>query len=266
MKHIALFCLLAGLCYTADEARAQQSPISFGLKGGVNMTTVAGDDANLSASKFLPIDMFSQFGSFDVTAEPQSKTLFSGGVYVAYMFNSLLSAQAEAMYTSKGVSYDKDFSYSLSIFGSLSGNMKADAELTYIDIPLLLKITAPVEGSIKPYVVVGPSFGILVDKTTSVEGSAKVVVSGQSNEVLNGPIPAVFTFNNLDIGATFGGGISFRTIATAIGVEARYTMGFQSAVKSVSVDGSALGVGDTSSELDMKNRAFGITAFMEFYF
>lgn len=269
MKYIALCCLLAALCYTADEARAQTSPISVGLKGGIAITTVGGNDASLEAAKFFPLDNFQGLGVPDIVADPQSKTQFSGGVYVSYTFSSLLSAQAEVLYTGKGVSYDKDFAMSFGLFGSANGNFKADVAWTYIEVPLLLKVTAPIEG-IRPYGFIGPSFSILVDNSTTVEGSAEATVNGQSFELLNGPIPSKFTFRTVDIGAVFGAGFSARMMNTAIGVEARYTMGFQSAIKSVEVTPPLPGqVGtpvSSTSDLDMKNRVMSVMAFMEFYF
>ncbi len=261
MKRIALFCLLAG---TAGEARAQQSPVSFGLKGGVLITTVGGEDARLDAASFIPAGGIGAIGGFDLTAEPQSKTLFAGGAYLSYALHPMLAVQAEVMYATKGVLYDRDFSYSF--FGtSISGNLNADAELSYLEIPLLLKFILPVEGPIKPYVYAGPSFGKLLDDQTVIKAHIKTNITGDPIET-DVPIPADFTYKSLDIGAAFGGGISVRMAGTALGVEARYTMGLQSAVESVDIRDEESGQTQTIADLDMKNRAFGISAFMEFYF
>lgn len=253
MRRYSILCLLLCLCCTAGEVWAQQSPFTFGLKGGVNLASVGGDDAELSIDRFIPTSL--PIPGLNLTAEPQSKVYFSGGVTFAYSFTSLFALQAEVLYSGKGVQYDRDFSFSFPGFPSISGRLKADADLAYIEIPLLVKLTLPVPGDTRPYIYAGPAVSILADKTTSAKIESSDLPAGFPTT-----LPVTFNVNDLDWGMAFGAGVQARMMNTGLGLEARYTLGLQSALHSVTVQGQE------SRELDIKNRVLSISGFMEFYF
>lgn len=253
MKRYSILGLLLCLCCTAGELQAQQSPFTFGLKGGVNLATVGGDDAELSLDRFIPTSL--PIPGLNLTAEPQSKVYFGGGVTFAYAFTSLFALQAEVLYSGKGVRYDREFSFSFPGFSSISGRLKADADLSYVEIPLLVKLTLPVPGDTRPYIYAGPAISLLADKTTSAKIESSDLPAGFPSS-----LPVTFNVNDFDWGVAFGAGVQVRMMNTGLGLEARYTLGMQSALQSVSVQGQE------SRELDIKNRVLSISGFMEFYF
>lgn len=260
MKYLFIVFSISALFCCSSSAFAQKSPWSFGLKAGVNRATVSGEDAKLSLAKFASIPT----GFFDLTAEPQPKTAFAGGVYIAYAFSDLFSVQAEVLLSGKGVGYNRDFSVSL-LGNNLSGNVTADAEVSYIEIPLLAKLVLPVAGTVQPYLYGGPSLGVLTDKATSV----RIKASGLSNvgipDNLPIDIPATFAFYDIDWSAVVGGGVRFRLENTALGLDARYTMGLRSALESIKVS-SPTGPDGAAQKVEMKHRVLTVVGCMEFYF
>lgn len=261
MKSLSFaFCISLWLC-CSFSAFAQKVPWSFGLKAGINRSTVGGEDAKLSLAKFASIPT----GFFDLTADPQPKTAFAGGVYVTYTFSDLFSVQAEALLSGKGVGYERDFSVSI-LGNDISGHITADAEVSYVEIPVLAKLIMPVAGTVQPYVYAGPSLGILADKTTSVRIKASGLSGGGIPDNLPIDIPVTFAFYDIDWSAVIGGGVRFRLENTALGLDARYTMGLRSALESVKASGLTGGQDGVAQKVDMKHRVLTVTGFMEFYF
>lgn len=248
-------CAIAVWSSCSFVAVAQQSPWSFGLKGGINRATVGGEDAQLSLARFAPIST----GVINLTADPETKTIFTGGAYVAYAFSDLFSVQAEVQLSGKGVKYNRDFAFSL-FESSVSGNLTADADVSYIEIPIVAKLHLPVAGSVRPYVYGGPALGILSDKKTSVRAEVSGISVPGIPAGLPVDIPVTFSFYDMDWSAVIGGGVSFRMENTALGIDARYTMGLQSALKSVQAQNQS------AQDVDLRHRVFSITGFMEFYF
>lgn len=100
--------------------------ISFGVKGGVNFSTVTGGDEN-----------------------PDSRTSFHAGALVEVPLSDFFSLQLEALYSGQG--FDLDFE-------GPDGD-KAEVQLDYINVPLLAKIYVVKGLSID----VGPQFSFLVN-------------------------------------------------------------------------------------------------------
>ena len=98
----------------------------FGVKGGLNMANLYGDDVE----------------------DSKMKMAFGGGVWMNYGFNEALSLQPELMFMMKGAEEDVDD----------GGKIK----LTYLDINLLLKYAIPMEGNFVPFFNVGPQFAMLM--------------------------------------------------------------------------------------------------------
>lgn len=103
--------------------------ISFGVKGGVNFTSITGDD-------------------FD---SPDSRTSFHVGALVEFPLADMFSLQAEALYSGQGFEFDQP---------GLDGNEHVEYQLDYLNIPVLAKIYATKGLSFE----VGPQFGFKVNE------------------------------------------------------------------------------------------------------
>jgi hypothetical protein len=130
MKKFTFTLMLAAvMLFTASPLFAEG--MMFGVKGGLNLANLTGDDATMEG------------------VDPSMKLGFGGGIFFGYSFTELFGIQAEALYMMKGATYEE-------------GGVSVDTKLDYIEIPLLFKVNIPTEGKIKPAIFAGPAFGFLM--------------------------------------------------------------------------------------------------------
>jgi hypothetical protein len=117
-----------------------------GLKAGLNIANLSGDDVEGS----------------------DSKTGFAGGAFFTYQLSSMFAIQPEVYYSMKGATDKMDFN---------GATVDLTYTLDYIEIPVLFKLLIPLQGSnIKPSIFAGPSLGI---NTTA---KIKAEYQGESEE------------------------------------------------------------------------------------
>jgi hypothetical protein len=181
--------------------------MQIGLKAGLNISNLSGSDAG----------------------SPDSRTGFAGGAYFMYQFSPMFAIQPEAYYTMKGAKQK----------GTESGyTYTATLSLDYIEIPVLLKLLIPIQGSnINPSVFAGPS--IAFNTTHKV----KVEVAGQSAE------SDIQNIKSTDFSLVFGAGLGFPIGKNQLGFDVRYILGLST-------------IDDTSDPSDVKN---GVINFNVYY-
>jgi len=181
MKNLFLLFLtfLLTLFITPLNAQTQIGP-----KAGLNIANVVGDDA--------------QFFNQDL----DSRTGFTGGIFFMHQFSNLFAIQPEAYYTMKGATLNRtsaDITFSFD----------------YIEVPVLLKLIIPVEGSnVRPSIFAGPSLGF---NTT-----AKVKVEADTGESEEEDIKE--DVKSTDIGLVFGAGIGIMIGKNELGFDIRYNL------------------------------------------
>ncbi|QNH62766.1 porin family protein [Hymenobacter sediminicola] len=99
-----VFLALAMVAGMTSWSHAQG--VKVGIKGGINLATLSGDDAEGFSSKVGPL----------------------AGVALNLGINDMFSVQPEVLYSVKGTQSDED--------------SKAKLNLNYIDVPVLLKVNA----------------------------------------------------------------------------------------------------------------------------
>jgi hypothetical protein len=152
--------------------------IQFGLKIGGNIAKPTGADAQ------------------DPLATLKSRVGFTGGIFLAFNFGSVLSIQPEILYTMKGAGYVAlDDSYTDKLYAN------------YIEIPVLLKLklALPV---VQPFIFAGPSVGFKLSEKLERDGV---------------PLTDVILKNN-DYGAVFGAGLN---VGRNFMLDVRYSLGLQ---------------------------------------
>jgi hypothetical protein len=110
----------------------------FGIKGGVNLGTVSGDDK-------------SRYG-----VDPTSKLGITAGVSYRLGLIAGFAIQPEVLYMQKGTIYDNPFH-------------KATMTFNYIEIPVLVKFSPLPLPVVSPYIEGGVSYGILVSAKEKME-------------------------------------------------------------------------------------------------
>jgi hypothetical protein len=122
-----LLVVLFALAFFSISAQAQ---MQLGLKAGLNLANLSGDDAG----------------------SPDSKTGFAFGGFFTYQFSPMFAIQPEIYYSMKGATEK------MTVEG-----ITVDLTYTfdYIEIPLLIKFMIPIQGSnIKPAIFAGPHVAI----------------------------------------------------------------------------------------------------------
>ncbi len=138
-RRVAVVFFLAVLIAVPGVSPAfaqEESPISWGLKLGTNISDFRGNDIEGLGELF------------------DWKVGFCGGVFMSYDVNNWLTLQPEVLYSMKGMKLGF-FSQSITF------------SLDYIDIPILATVKIPVEGTLRPFLYAGPVFAFNVRSEVS---------------------------------------------------------------------------------------------------
>ncbi|HEY3874890.1 MAG TPA: porin family protein [Candidatus Kapabacteria bacterium] len=184
------FCVLSTLYFAPTPCSAQYSvgwmgsTTWIGLRAGGNFANETPDSTPLNTSTSL-------------------KSGFVGGLTVEHWFNNNLAVGASVLYDQKGTNQEyADAAKNRQIGNTIYSGSDAYA-LSYCEIPVVIKYAIGT-GLVRPYVCVGPSFGLLLSATETPGGSLASVDNfksytnssevslyaalGVMDEILHGPI------------------------------------------------------------------------------
>jgi hypothetical protein len=166
-------------------------PYYFGIKAGVNMATISGDDVD---------DASYAFG-------------VGGGLFMGYKISDMFTLMPEALFMWKGAKETWE---------------DVDAEFTwkfyYVDINVLAKVTVPTEGAISPYFMAGPYVGIKASHGWSSDPEPEdpddgAYIDDLLDEYLKG----------IDFGLLFGAGVDYvMDNGHTLSLDGRYGLGLVS--------------------------------------
>jgi hypothetical protein len=203
MRSLSALALVAPLL--ALPLSAQQRP-QLGVFGGVNFAKLGGDDVGTGG---------------------QTRTAVLGGVFASLPLGRVLALVPGVAYSQEGTDVDAG--------GGITGTLKLD----YLEVPVLLKLAAPLQGTpkLRPYVVVGPTVGFEVGcKVAAQSGSQSAQVD------CDDPTAGVQT-KSVQASLQFGGGLEISQFFVGL----RYQLGLTS-------------IDDSGSNADVKNRVLAIVA------
>jgi hypothetical protein len=137
-------------------------------------------------------------------------TGLAGGASFTIPMGSKLSFAPEVLFVRKGSSLD------------YPGNTRIDYRVGYVEMPLLLRYTVRNRGSVRPFIIAGPEFGITATCSSKainspVNGGTVFVdpcTTGEANISEDQPNP-------LDFGVMIGAGATFRRFSASV----RYDQG-----------------------------------------
>jgi hypothetical protein len=133
----------------AGTAGAQDSGVEFGLKAGLNLASLSGDDV------------------FEEGALG-NRTGFSGGLFVGIPVTENFLIQPEVLYSQKGAHVE-------------AAGEEAAIKLDYVEVPVLFKGRFG-SGGAKPSVFAGPAVGFKVTGKTEFEGEEEDVEDLKSTD------------------------------------------------------------------------------------
>ncbi len=202
-----------------------QTRIDLGFKGGLNIATA----------------------SIDVIDDNESKTYFGLGACMEIHVSESFTIQPELLYMKKGTVFSE--SEIIEIEGvPVTVTMETESKASFLEIPVLVRISVPTEGKVSPFFIAGPAIAFTMsakDKIT-LTASAMGESYSESEEVDTKDETA-----SMDIGLVFGGGVDFLLTNFKLSLDGRYTMGMSD-------------LADDSDYVEVKTRTFSIMVGISF--
>lgn len=147
LSTLLLACFLVAGMTTSIQA---QSPVSFGLKGGLNI-------ADLTNTEF----------------DTDTRTGFMGGVSLDINLPAVpFGIESGVYYSQKGTSYSNEIG---------TGTIKLD----YLEVPVLARFNLGMPGPVTPHVLAGPYLGFNVNSEIEGSDGESSVSSDISDEIVS---------------------------------------------------------------------------------
>ena len=160
--------------------------ITGGLKIGMNSADLHGEDIK-EMEEDLGVELKSKWG------------LCAGG-FIRFNISETFVIQPEVLYTMKGAKFEE----------TIDGEtMKFEMNLSYLEIPVLVKFMIPTPGGVKPNLYAGPALAIELSSKT------KLVYAGETEE------EDIEETKDTDFGLIIGAGVDFGNLT----VDLRYVLG-----------------------------------------
>ena len=193
MKNIFIMALILLLILGFNTQSLAQAPvgISKGIKAGLNFANFRGDDVEGNSSR---------------------KALVVGGFVKINLLN-IIALQPEVLYSGKGAEFEVN-------------SNKTTTKITYLEIPLLIRLNTINAGVLKAGLIAGPSFAFTL--------SAK----SDDTDIKN-------SIKSNDMGAVVGIGVDLGAGVISLTGDVRYTLGLNS-------------IDDSGADLDIKNGVFSV--------
>jgi hypothetical protein len=163
---------------------------------------------------------FAKLGGSDATGDIKTRVGIAAGGFVTIGISKNVAIEPEALFVQKGAKQTES-------------GVETKLKLSYVEVPVLLKLRFPGSGTVVPHIYAGPYLGFKAGcNLTGTQGS--VTVSAKCEDQAFD-----FKVKSTDFGATFGGGVD---VGRAI-IDVRYDLGFSK-------------IPDSSTDNNIKNRAF----------
>ncbi len=188
--------------------------ISAGLKAGINMANLSGEDVLENTEMVIGTCV---------------------GGYVSFSFHPWFSIQPEVLYSEKGVHTEQNLSTNYYI--------KSTLNLSYIEVPVLAKLSINTGSAFVPVIFAGPAVSFITN-------ALKIHEITENKNTFRNVINAGEDVNSIDFGLVAGAGFEIKLGPGALMLEARYDMGLSNVYN---IEGLPV-------EIDAKNTAITILA------
>ena len=212
-KYILIGCVIVLSILIIASPIFAQPKFGKGVKAGLNIANLGGSDVEGT----------------------DSRTALVFGVFVDVPLSPIFSIQPEVLYSMQGAK-EKETDNGTTV--------DITYKLDYIQIPVLVKVNVPVQGSnVKPSVFAGPALGI--NTTAKAKGEGGGVSAEVDLKDLGMPVKST------DFSLVFGAGIGFGAGSMTIDFDARYWLGLSS-------------IDDSAANADVKNKVIQFMASLGF--
>lgn len=184
--YVGIFVFIGAMVFAVPFAHSfENSHWSIGLKGGINLADLHGDD---------------------VRADTDFKVGAVGGGFVTYSINDWVALQGELLYSQKGAESNQMI---------LGLPVDVTGKLDYIEIPVLAKLTIPTNTILTPNIFIGPAFSFLVSANVKAESMGVTIIDEDTKD----------NQESFDFGMVFGGGVDVKVGTGKLTADVRYVLG-----------------------------------------
>ncbi len=188
MTHRALCFALCLAVAVAVPVAAQAVALEKGIELGANFANFRGEFADF--------------------ADTKGRLGFVGGPFVALRVAPDLAVEAQVLFSMKGAKMESEL---IDEGGNPRGTLKTFINVTYLEVPLLLRASFLPAARVQPMLYLGPTLGFTL--------SGRIHTDRLGDAELTDLKP-------VDVGVAFGGGASTRLGGQRLIVDFRYTTGF----------------------------------------
>jgi hypothetical protein len=150
---------------------------------------------------------FSNFPKVAGETDWQVKTGFVAGGCLSFNLFEFFAIQPELLFSWKGAQYREETSEHI---------YEQIISLTYIDLPVLAKLTVPLDSKYRPFIYAGPYFGLKLSATSRITIETATDYIDQETKLDSA--------KTWDRGLVYGGGIQISLSGGTFVMEARYAM------------------------------------------
>jgi outer membrane protein W len=168
----------------------QASAQTFGIRGGLNLSTVLDKDDDEKYS-----------------TEYTMKTGFHGGLTFQYDFSDVVALETGLLLESKGLLFKQDV---------LGVTVKAKYNPLYIDLPITIKAAYAFDDNFKMFGAIGPYIGLGVGGKIILESSLGGDKEIEKTDIEWGSNEFEDDLQRFDAGLTFGAGVEFGRIQIGV--------------------------------------------------
>lgn len=201
---LTLIVLGVFILFVYDGKAQRKLQPTIGVKAGVNMASLNGDDAKMTMG-----------GNNVVDASSKLAAAFGG--FVTYKFSEQFAVQPEVLLSMKGTVFDAD-------------EYVQTWSLWYLEVPVLFKSVFQMKRDIEGGVYAGPAVAYNLKATWTKEINDNTEVDGEELKQIN----------SLDFGACVGADFNMRALGGKLYLDLRYTYGLVNIQENVSVSNGVL--------------------------
>lgn len=221
---VPLLLLLSPTSATAQDSTSQMPPRDSAVRNQYRTWPDGGQSPGVMIGPMVGLNL-AKFGGEDV-GDVDTRTGFQAGIYASLPLGKVVAIAPSLAYSQEGTK------------GDVGGGVTTTFKLSYLELPVMLKLSAPLQGSgkIRPYVMAGPAVAFeLSCRLEASNGSQSASADCDDDQV------------NLDtrkvlFGVHFGAGIEIDRVF----IGAKYQLGLTSL--------------DDTGGVDVKNRVIAIMA------
>jgi hypothetical protein len=217
----SLFILVCLTAMSFGQSSTGNSKFTIGILGGLNIPRLSGGNGNELSRDYTS----RSGGAFGVTSSVELSSNFGLRVDLLYSSEGGKRNGIQALEAST-------FNPQAPIGTYFYANYDNESILNYLELPVLLKYSFPLNKSTRVFFDFGPYFGYLLNAKQKTAGSSLVYADRATTQVV---IPQALSFNastnitssinRFNVGMTGGGGISQRIMSGEIFLDVRGAYG-----------------------------------------